>query len=126
MKIDGDEYVGILEIPSLSLKLPINNDLSDAALNKTPCRYRGSIAGDDLVVAGHNYWRHFGCLSDLKQGDGISIKCEGGFVVRYKVVKVEVLAGDAVEEMGAGDWSLTLFTCTPDSASRVTVRCKRC
>ena len=33
--------------------------------------------------------------------------------------------GTAVEEMEAGEWDLTLFTCTPDSRSRVTVRCVR-
>ena len=31
----------------------------------------------------------------------------------------------AVEEMRAGEWDLTLFTCTYDGRARVTVRCIR-
>ena len=41
----------------------------------------------------------------------------------YEVAGVEVLKGTAVEEMQAGDWELTLFTCTIGGKARVTVRC---
>ena len=43
----------------------------------------------------------------------------------YQVVKVETLEPTAVEEMSAGKYDLTLFTCTYGGASRVTVRCER-
>jgi len=36
----------------------------------------------------------------------------------------EVLLPTAVEEMTAGEWDLTLFTCTLGGRSRVTVRCE--
>ncbi|MGN0969549.1 MAG: sortase, partial [Evtepia sp.] len=42
---------------------------------------------------------------------------------RYTVAQVETLAKTAVEEMAAGDWDLTLFTCTLGGQTRVTVRC---
>ena len=39
--------------------------------------------------------------------------------------RVETLPETAVEEMRAGEWDLTLFTCTYDGRARVTVRCIR-
>ena len=48
-----------------------------------------------------------------------------GNIFRYQVVKKEVLKSTAIEEMEAGEWDLTLFTCTVGGASRMTVRCER-
>ena len=41
----------------------------------------------------------------------------------YEVMYVEILDNNAVEEMSAGQWDLTLFTCTYGGATRITVRC---
>lgn len=44
-------------------------------------------------------------------------------VSTYAVVEVEVLDKTALEEMEAGDWALTLFTCTYGGQTRLTVGC---
>lgn len=46
-----------------------------------------------------------------------------GQTFRYTVVGQERIDGYDVEGMQAGDWDLTLFTCTWSRVSRVTVRC---
>ena len=38
---------------------------------------------------------------------------------------VQQLPGTAIQEMEAGDWDLTLFTCDAGGTARVTVRCER-
>ena len=48
-----------------------------------------------------------------------------GNIFRYAVVEKEVLKDTAIKEMTAGEWDLTLFTCTVGGASRMTVRCER-
>ena len=47
-----------------------------------------------------------------------------GIVFHYEVAAVEVLKSTAVEEMKAGDWDLTLFTCTYGGKSRCALRCR--
>ena len=42
----------------------------------------------------------------------------------YKVANLETLGAYDVDEMEAGQWDLTLFTCTIGGANRVTVRCE--
>lgn len=48
-----------------------------------------------------------------------------GVVTHYQVVALDILQPTAVEEMTAGAYDLTLFTCTYDSGSRLTVRCEQ-
>ena len=40
----------------------------------------------------------------------------------YELVSTETIPGSDTARMEAGDWDLTLFTCTNDSSSRVTLR----
>lgn len=125
LDIDGVSYIGTLDIPALDISLPIRTNLDMQGMKHAPCRYSGSPLTDDLIIAGHNYKKHFGRLSELQAGDEIVFTDADGFVYRYAVSEIEQLPGDAVEQMQEGDWDLTLFTCTPGGANRVTVRCIR-
>ncbi len=121
--IDGDAYIGVLRIPSLKLELPVMAKWSYEGLRIAPGRYSGCVWTADLVLAAHNYERHFGGLRTLKPGDDVSFTTVLGQSFSYKVALTETLAPDEEEKMTAGDWPLTLFTCTPGGQSRVTVRC---
>lgn len=125
VEIDGYGYVGYLSIPSLGLELPVMADWDYTRLRIAPCRYAGSTRTDDLVIAAHNYARHFGALQTLRPGDAVWFTDMDGVVTAYAVAVVEVLQPTAVEEMTAGEYDLTLFTCTYGGQSRVTVRCDR-
>ena len=124
-KIDGQQYIGVLRIPALSLELPVISEWSYPNLKIAPCRYAGSVYLDNMVVAAHNYYSHFGYLKNLSQGDEVIFTDMTGNVFRYEVVEIETLSPFAVDEMTSGDWDLTLFTCTVGGATRVTVRCER-
>ena len=77
------------------------------------------------MICAHNYTQHFGSLKGLTDGDAVIFTDMDGVVWRYEVVVVDVLSATAVEEMESGEYDLTLFTCTYDGVSRVTVRCDR-
>lgn len=123
IEIDGERYIGILEIPALGVSLPIMGTLSYPNLRIAPCRYTGTVYENNMVIAGHNYTAHFGGLKSLKQGDKVTFTDSDGNIFSYSVAELHVLEPTAIEEMQAGDWDLTLFTCTIGGAARVTVRC---
>ena len=125
VEIDGYTYVGYLSIPAIELELPVMSEWDYPGLKIAPCRYTGSTKTGDLVIAGHNYTRHFGQLSKLSEGDQVIFTDMDGEIWVYEVAAVEVLAPTAVEDMTASGYDLTLFTCTYSGASRVTVRCDR-
>ena len=122
--MDGQNCIGVLEIPSLSLSLPVLSTWSDAGLRLAPCRYQGSASRGDLIIAAHNYRRHFGTLHRLCAGDAVFFTDAAGNRFAYAVSYTEQLAGTAVAEMAAGDWDLTLFTCTAGGKDRLAIRCK--
>ena len=123
--IDGHAYIGYLSIPSLNLELPIMSGWDYAKLRIAPCLYSGSVMGEDLVLMAHNYKKHFGTISKLSEGDSVIFVDMDGVTTQYEVVAQEVLTPKEVEEMTAGEYDLTLFTCTYGGKSRVTVRCDK-
>ena len=124
-EINGHTYIGCLSIPKLELELPIMADWSYPKLKISPCRYSGSVRGEDLVLMAHNYASHFGGLSKLSAGDSVIFTDMDGIVTQYEVVVQDVLDPYAVAEMTSGDFDLTLFTCTYGGKSRVTICCDR-
>lgn len=122
--IDGVEYIGVLRIPALELELPIISRWSDSAMKIAPCRYSGSAYQNNLILCGHNYTTHFGKLDLLQAGDTVCFEDAEGNEFSYQVSATDVLPGTAVEEMQAGEWDLTLFTCTWSGSSRLCIRCE--
>lgn len=125
VSFDGNDYIGRVDIPSLGLSLPVISEWSYPRLKIAPCRYTGSAYLDNLIIAAHNYSSHFGNLNRLNNGDTVTFTDVDGNQFTYAVSRIEDLPGTAIEEMQAGEWDLTLFTCTLGGRSRVTVRCER-
>ena len=122
VEIDGLDYIGFLTVPELELELPVMSSWDYDRLKIAPCRFTGTLAGGDLVIAAHNYLRHFGRLMDLYPGAEILFTDVHGVSTRFTIAEMEILDPMAVEEMTASDYDLTLFTCTYGGATRYTVR----
>lgn len=123
--IDGYAYIGYLSMPTVGLELPILSDWDYTKLNIAPCRYYGTLKGNDLVLMAHNYSFHFGSISRLQEGDEVVFVDMDGIVTRYTVAASDVLPPFSHSEITAGKYDLTLFTCTYGGQSRVTVYCNR-
>ena len=123
VEVDGYDCIGILSVPVLDLELPVLTDWSYAKLKKAPCHYYGSYYEKDFVIAAHNYKAHFGRLSELQAGDVVVFTDASGTAHYYEVVLLETLPKNATQEMITSGFALSLYTCTPGGASRVTVRC---
>ena len=132
--IDGYEYIGVLEIPSEGLSLPVMNEWDYTRLKISPCRFTGSYYSDDLVICAHNYMRHLGPLLQIGIGEDIYFTSVDGLTIHYIVTNRETVEPTAVEQMIENtsnsetsllDWDLTLFTCNLGGQPRCAVRCSR-
>ena len=121
--IEGYAYVGYISMPVLELELPVLSGWDYTRLKIAPCRYAGSVNGENLVIMAHNYDIHFGGLSKLQIGDSIRFTDMDGITTSYEVVGMDILPPNSVEEVTSGEFDLTLFTCTYGGKSRVTVYC---
>ena len=123
--LDGYEYVGYVEIPVLGLKLPVMSEWDYNRLKLAPCRQFGSSRTDDLVIAGHNYKRHFGYLKNLSAGDTVTFTDMDGILNTYRVAKIETLDPNQVDAVQNSGYALVLYTCTMSGKTRTTVFCSR-
>jgi sortase A len=119
---EGNDYIGYLDIPALDLQLPVMSDWNYDKLNLSPCRYSGSFLNGDLIIMAHNYSQFFGKLKNLSPGDTVYFTDGDQETFPYVVTVVEQLDPDDLEALNAGDWDLSLFTCTVGGKKRVIVR----
>ncbi len=134
--IDGYACIGEIEIPDLSLRLPVLADWDYDRLKISPCRYSGSYLKDDMVICGHNYFKHFAPIVRLGIGQEVDFIAADGSVYRYQVCNAQTVQPTSVEQMVENDknasgkgvenrWDLTLFTCNLGGQTRHAVRCIR-
>ena len=123
--LEGYEYVGYIEIPTLGLKLPVMAQWDYDRLKIAPCRQFGSSRTDDLVIAAHNYESHFGRLKELVRGDTVTFTDMEGIINTYSVEKIETLKPESVDAVENSGYDLVLYTCTLGGKTRVTAFCNR-
>ncbi|MDD6674486.1 MAG: sortase [Lactimicrobium massiliense] len=121
--VDGIDYIGVLDIPSLNLSLPVASSFSYSKLRVSPCLYAGSCYSNDMVIAGHDYASHFGSLKWAEEGADVYFTTVDGKVFHYTVDSKEIMKPTQVQEMISGNWDLTLFTCTISGRERMALRC---
>ncbi len=124
-EIDGRKYIGRLSIEKLGRELPILSEFSYDGLRVAPCRYKGSIYTNDMIIAGHNYRTHFGNFRSMAVGDRITFTDMDGNLFEYTVNAIESVDGNNIAGMEAGDWDLSIFTCNYRGDARVTLRCNK-
>lgn len=122
--LEDQEYLGMLQIPSLELFLPVAGKLTDSGLKESPCRYTGRI-DHNLVIGAHNYQRHFGTLSSLSYGAEVVLVDALGTSHYYEVQEMTTVQPTQVKNVVASDYELTLFTCNYGGSTRLIVRCAK-
>lgn len=131
--VDGYDYIGEIEIPLASIKLPVMAEWDYDRLRISPCRYTGSYLTDDLVICGHNYPAHFRVLLSIDVGADIYFDTVDGQRIHYLVANRETVQPTSIEHMvendknsdTADEWDLTIFTCNLGGQTRCAVRCLR-
>ena len=124
-ELDGAYYMGVLSIPAMDKILPVQSDWSEEKLKTSPCRYSGSLEEGELVIAGHNYKRHFTGLASLPIGEQVVFTDLEGNQIFYEVREVYTISATNIEGMVNSGYDLSLFTCNYSGKARVTVRCDR-
>ncbi|MCI6574620.1 MAG: sortase [Actinomycetaceae bacterium] len=122
--VDRRDYVGILEIPSLGLELPVMLGVDREPVPSAPNAWYGSVYADSLVIGAVNYKSQFGRIAELPDGAHIMFTDMLGQRFHYRVAGI----GDVPSDDGAAlrakpePWDLTLFTPSFSGIQRVLVR----
>ena len=123
--VNGYDYIGFIEIPKIEIKLPVLSEWDYTRLKIAPCRQFGSISTDDIVIAAHNYKKHFGNVSSLNIGDEIILTDTCKNTLTFSVARIEVLKPTDVEKVQNSGYDLVVYTCTYGGKTRVTLFCNK-
>lgn len=123
--LDGHYYIGILEMPTVGIKLPVQWGWSDQLMDTSPCRYNGNTEENNMILLAHNYTTHFGPLFNLNEGDPILFTDVSGHTITYHVYYKESFHRSELHRIYEGEWDMTMFTCVPNTYNRLAVRCVR-
>lgn len=123
--LGGYDVVGTVRVPAAGIRLPVLDSWSYDRLKIAPCRYSGSLEGEDLILLGHNYKTHFAPLNKVQKGDVVEFTNVSGKVYCYTVAATEVLTPTQLDTLTDTGYPLTIFTCTRGGGSRFVVRCEK-
>lgn len=123
VSIDGYDYIGYISIESVGIELPVMADWDQAKLKVAPCRQFGSTFTDDLVIAAHNYSKHFGALEDVAVGDTVTFTDMRGDISYYRVVESATVEPTDVAAVRDSGHDLVLYTCNYSGAMRIALFC---
>ena len=123
--LDNYEYIGYMTVPALDLNLPVLSTWDEQRLKISPCRQFGSSETDDLVVAAHNYKRHFGYLGSLQTGQQVSFTDIKGNINDYVVSKIDRVLPEEVDKVKDSGYPFVMYTCNLDWSKRIVVYCSR-
>lgn len=122
LNINGDGMMGYIEIPSISVKLPIYHSTTEEVLQKGVGHIESTAlpiggAGTHSVLTGHTGLPSaelFTRLTELDEGDIFYIHVLNE-TLAYKVCDINVVLPDELENLVAeeGKDYVTLVTCTP-------------
>lgn len=124
VEIEGQNYIGVLSIPTLKLQWPINSEWSYSKLKLSPCRYSGSAEEKTLTIAAHNYRYHFGRFTNLEVGDKVLFTDTTGKKYQYRIEEIETIEPTSVDKVINSKFDLNLFTCNYNGDARIAVKCK--
>lgn len=123
-EIKGHDYIGVLQVPSIHVELPILAEIHDVSdLNISPGRHAGSYFSNDLVIAGHNYGKHFGPLRGVSLGADVYFITVDNMVYHYTVGSIENMRPEQLDEILHSEWDLSIYTCNPGGTTRRVIRC---
>lgn len=124
MEVDGENFVGLLEIPDFGKAFPIGSEWADSAIKKYPCRYWGSLYDGSLIIGGSNSRGQMEFMEAVSIGDTIQVTDMMGQRYSYTVFWIEKANDVSTEYLETGDAKLTIFAGNPYGLDYTVVRCE--
>lgn len=122
LDVDGKGLIGYVEIPKISVNLPIYHGTSEEVLQKGAGHLQNTsfpIGGKSThsVISAHTGMptaTMFDYLTEMKKGDVFYIRVIGK-TLKYEVDQIKVILPDKTENLRVipGEDHVTLLTCTP-------------
>jgi len=121
-QLQGEDFLGLIEVPSFGAALPIHALWEDGKLASYPCRYWGSIYDGTLILGGSSAPGQFDFCEKLDLGERILITDMQGTEFPCAVERIDRADAPDYEKLSEGNYPLTLFAKT-SAGNYIVIRC---
>ena len=123
MEINGQDYIGVVEIPAFGLSLPVGSQWNAGKVTSFPCRFWGTVYDGSLIIGGADQPGQFDCLSKLDLGTTVIVADMTGAEFTYGVSEIRRSKSADREVLMDDEADLTLFVRDAYELNYILVRC---
>ena len=119
--LEGQDLIGLVEIPAYGVKLPIGNRWQAGKVGRYPSRLEGTVYDGSLIVGGSG--RQLACLAQVGHGDAVIVTDLHGAEFRYTVSRIRRTNDADIHSLRSDQVRLVLFMRDVYSMEYVIVEC---
>lgn len=123
LEINGEDFIGLLEIPAYGLKLPIGSMWDKETVLSYPCRFYGSAYDGSLIIGGYDQSGQFDFFDRIQTGTAIAITDMTGSTFSYTVNRIDRSNSAEAEVLINSEADLTLFVRDAQGLEYILLRC---
>ena len=124
LQVGGKDYVCILEIPGLGVRLPVQNQWQSDGISVRSSRFWGSIYDGTLILGGEPCEGQFDFCTQVEVGTQVLLTDMQGTEFQLKVAKIDRSLSAAYEKLADEAYPLSLFVREKYDNRYVIVRCE--
>lgn len=110
IELDGESFIGIIELPQYSIRLPIDAAWDSGKLTKYPCRYSGSLYDGTLIIGGSGSASQLGTLKNMTPTDKVYVTDVMGSRFVYTVEDVYYVKEISEKSLSKAEADVILFS----------------
>lgn len=122
LEIDGENYVAVLEFPAYRFTMPVVATWHSSYIDSVPCRYKGSVYDNTLVIGGSDTEGQFDFAEELEVGDFLYLTDMSGGQYRFAVEAINH-ANEISEDKFKTEYDMTIFVKSSGNSEYLLIRC---
>lgn len=123
LEIDGENFVGMIEIPLFDRKLPVCGNWNKHKVAEFPCRYSGSLYDGSLIIGGSDAAGQFDFVKNISIGDAVLLTDMMGGQYFFRVEWVETTSDVSTEKLVSDAADMILFARNTYSLDYTVIQC---
>ena len=124
LELGNTDYVALLEIPAMGVRLPVANRWDSNKLSRCPALFAGSAYDHTMVIGGTDDPRQFGFCDEIDLGVTLTVTDMTGAEFTYAVSRVDRSKSAESAWLTEDEHDLTLFCRDLYSMDYLAVRCE--
>ena len=109
VQIDGEDFLAIVEFPTVRASLPVGSSWDKERINSHPCRFSGNVCSRDLIIGGSDNRGQLDFINEINMGDTVRVTDMTGGTYNYKITYVERSKDASRESLTKSDADLVIF-----------------